>query len=63
MTGWKTKYGGAVVIVTGLGICMTAISFDPFAVDGEKITAGVGMIGAGLATLGIGHKIEKGPQS
>ncbi|MHA1951887.1 MAG: hypothetical protein ACW987_18730 [Candidatus Thorarchaeota archaeon] len=59
MTGWKTWAGGLSLICTGLGVCLSAISFDPFTVDGEKVTAGVGMIGAGLTAIGIGHKVEK----
>lgn len=62
MQGWKTKYGAAGLILTGVATCVTAVSFEPFAVDGEKFTAGCAMVSTGLAAFGIGHKIEKGPQ-
>ena len=59
MTGWKTKWGGITAIIGGLGLCMSAITFDPFCIDGTKFAAGVTAIGGGLELIGVGHKIEK----
>lgn len=62
MQGWKTKYGAVGLILTGVATCLTAVTMEPLSIDGEKFTAGCGMITGGLAAMGIGHKIEKGPQ-
>ena len=57
MTGWKTKLGGAGLILSGIGSIIAGFVAEPM--NGEMIAAGMGLIGAGLAALGIGHKIEK----
>jgi hypothetical protein len=61
MTGWKTKIGAAGLILTGLGTVIAGVVDEPM--DGELITTGIALISTGLATFGIGHKIEKGPKS
>ena len=48
--GWKTLTAGGIAIATGIFI----IVWDP-----AKFEVGIGFISAGLATIGIGHKIEK----
>lgn len=55
MTGWKTKAAGYGAILSGVGMIITAF------VTGEygSIEGGIALIAGGLATLGIGHKIEK----
>ena len=55
MTGWKTKLGCAVVILSSLAMTIQAF------LDGDwtKIQLGLAGIGTGLAGIGIGHKIEK----
>lgn len=62
ISGWKTKYGAIGLILTGVATCVSAVTFEPFSVDGEQFTAGVTMIAGAITALGIGHKIEKGPQ-
>ena len=57
MTGWKTKLGGAGLILSGLGAVIAGFVAEPM--NGEMIVAGIGMISTGLAAIGIGHKIEK----
>ncbi len=58
MSGWKTKAGGIGMILTGAGAILASVSgADGFSY--ESIQGGIGMITAGLAVLGIGHKIEK----
>jgi hypothetical protein len=63
MTGWKTKLGAGGMIATGLGMCLGGLSaggsevgFNP---DWVLFGEGIAMINLGIATLGIGHKIEK----
>lgn len=55
MTGWKTWAGGAGMILSGLAMVATAVSQGTL----DGIQEGVALIGAGLGTIGIGHKIEK----
>ena len=57
MTGWKTKAGGIGLILSGAGSVIGGFVADPM--NGDMIIAGIGLIGAGFAALGIGHKIEK----
>ena len=59
MTGWKTKWGGIAGICTGIGTCMTAITWEPFSIDGKQFAAGIALITLSLEGMGIGHKIEK----
>ena len=58
MTGWKTWVAGIGSMVAGVGTIISALGSDMPAGDG--ISSGIGMIVAGLAVIGIGHKIEKG---
>lgn len=57
MTGWKTKTAGIAAILTGLGLVLKGITADVF--DFDSIKQGVVAIIAGLAVLGIGHKLDK----
>jgi hypothetical protein len=61
MTGWKSKAAGAGSILTGLGFIVTNIVADPINIAG--MVEGWGLILAGLAILGISHKIEKAGSS
>ena len=56
MTGWKTWLGGLALILSGAGVLIVGVT-DNF--DMDKITQGAGMIGAGFAAIGIGHKIDR----
>ena len=57
MTGWKTKLGGAGMIMAGLGAVIAGFVAEPM--NGEMIVGGIALISSGIAALGIGHKIEK----
>jgi len=57
MTGWKTWVAAIGLIASGVGMIATGFVADPM--DFELIVAGWGSIMAGLALVGIGHKIEK----
>jgi hypothetical protein len=57
MTGWKSKAAGIGSILTGAGFIVTNVVATPIDVTG--IMEGWGLILAGLAILGISHKIEK----
>ena len=57
MEGWKTKAGGIGVILTGLGLIVTAIAATPFSL--EMLILGVGTASGGLTAMGIGHKSDK----
>ena len=57
MSGWKTWAGGIGLIASGVGMIAQTIASDEF--DMNKIYAGIALIGAGLSTIGVGHKIEK----
>lgn len=72
MDGKKTYFGGAVLMLLGLGkiIIGTAgiignmypdLGAPVMDIDAcsNAITEGAGMIGAGLAAIGIGHKVAK----
>jgi hypothetical protein len=56
MSGWKTKAGGIGLIATGIGILINCYSSGNWEDAGQGIAA----ITAGLAAIGIGHKVEKG---
>ena len=58
MTGWKTWTAAIGLIASGVGMILTGFASDP--INFELIAAGWGSIMAGLALVGIGHKIEKG---
>lgn len=59
MGGWKTWAAAIGMILAGAGLITTGSLADP--VDVDKILEGAQMILAGLALIGIGHKLEKGP--
>lgn len=62
MTGWKTKVG-AILIAIGSALVAGSEAVPPGNVElsGWLKFAGVliGGVGAGIGTVGIGHKIEK----
>lgn len=68
MKGWKTWAGGLVLILPGLaeilfgaGILINEVVNGTFSTDagiGHIKTGSLG-VGAGLAAIGVGHKIEK----
>jgi len=58
MSGWKSIVSGAGLIATGVGLILTMLGGDG-EFSGERFTAGVTLVGQGLAVLGIAHKIEK----
>jgi uncharacterized membrane protein YczE len=72
MDGYKTYFGGAVLMLLGLckillGVAgvvgqmypdVGAPAMDMDAVN-TTFQTGAGMFGAGLAAIGIGHKVEK----
>ena len=55
MTGWKTKTGGIVIILTGLAAAIKGFNEGNW----DEVAAGVAMIGGGLTAIGLGHKVEK----
>ncbi len=57
MGGWKTWVSAIGLILTGLGLVASAFASEPL--DVARLTEGVTTIMAGLAVIGIGHKIEK----
>lgn len=61
MSGWKTWSGGGIFILVGFGgLCIelaNAIATNDF--GGLSIEKYTGLIGFGLSTWGIGHKVEK----
>jgi hypothetical protein len=57
MTGWKTWAAAIGFIASGVGMIATGLATDP--INFELIAAGWAAIMAGLALVGIGHKIEK----
>lgn len=71
LDGKKTYFGGAVLMLLGAGKIITGLvgivgnMYPDIAppVDIETCTTaiqtGAGMFGAGLAAIGIGHKVEK----
>jgi hypothetical protein len=56
MTGWKTWAAGGVSILSGIVLILKALIGE--GAEGG-IMEGISLIIAGLAILGIGHKIEK----
>lgn len=60
MGGWKTWTAAIGMIVTGAGLIATAVAGET--VDPDKILEGAQLILAGLALIGLGHKLEKGPR-
>ena len=57
MKGWKTKASGIAGILGGIVTILNAVTGEAFSL--EQIQIGWGMIVAGGAVIGIGHKIEK----
>ena len=57
MTGWKTWAAAIGLMLSGLGLALAGVVADPM--DFTKIAEGWTLIMAGLAAIGIGHKIEK----
>jgi len=57
MAGWKTWLAAIGMIATGVGLVIGGFLADPQ--NWEMVQNGITMILAGLALIGIGHKIEK----
>ena len=58
LTGWKTYTAGAGAILTGLGMIAAAVSKEGgFSFD--NLQAGIQTVLAGLAVVGIGHKLDR----
>ena len=58
MQGWKTLAAGIGTILTGLGMLAAAVSAEGgFSFD--NLQAGVQTVLAGLAVIGIGHKLDR----
>lgn len=58
MKGWKTWVAAIGTILTGLGLIAAALTKEGgFSI--ENLQSGVQTILAGLALIGIGHKLEK----
>lgn len=60
MSGWKTWTAGLGSIIIGIGTVITALTGD--VPPGDRINTGLTEIIGGLAIIGLGHKIEKGPK-
>lgn len=61
MTGWKSKLSGVGIILGGLALVIKGVTADGF--DFDSVKQGIAAVLAGLAILGIAHKLDKGPQS
>lgn len=63
MTGWKTWAAGIALILAGVGRMLTYFEMVGGDLDvatvQAAITHGLEMVGAGLAVIGVGHKVEK----
>ena len=57
MNGWKTTLGGVSSILTGLAVFAKAYSDGTL--DIHTMQTGMGFISAGIAAIGIGHKLDK----
>ena len=57
MHGWKTWVAAIGMIATGVSVLISGVLAE--GVDAEKVKEGIMIIFAGLAMVGIGHKIEK----
>jgi len=55
MKGWKTKLAGIGTMLLGVGQIVKAVSDA----DWQAGQQGFAVVMAGLAILGIGHKIDK----
>jgi hypothetical protein len=56
LTGYKTKFGAAGMVLTGLGMVAKSLS-EGF--DWSEISDGIGLALMGLAAWGIGAKIDR----
>ena len=55
MSGWKTKIGGVLAILTGaVGYAITFFGYQGLSLD-----VALGLISAGFVALGLGHKFDK----
>lgn len=61
MGGWKTWAAGIGMILTGAGLALKAVTAPEDAEPGQLMD-GIQLALAGLATIGIGHKVEKAGQ-
>ena len=57
LTGYKTKLGAAGLVLTGLARIAQTLSEGGF--NWPEISEGIGLVAAGFAAWGIGHKIER----
>jgi len=57
MKGWKTNTAAIGAILGGLALVAKGVSGDSF--DFESIKQGVAAVIAGLALVGVGHKLDK----
>jgi hypothetical protein len=57
MKGWKTWAAAIGAFATGISMIIAGVSGD--AIDPNKIWEGILVCAGALATVGIGHKIEK----
>jgi len=65
MTGWKTWTAGLISIINGLAMIVYEFynSFvNAIPVDAAAMTEGIAFVSAGLAAIGLGHKLEKSPK-
>ena len=67
MTGWKTKAGGVIAILTGVATIIEAVitltDDGDFNSAFEKVQiAGIAIAG-GFTAIGLGHKLDKGRTS
>ena len=58
MRGWKTWTGAAVLVLTGVAKVVGAVQNFPD-VNGADLKDGLEIVGAAIAIVGIGHKIDK----
>lgn len=55
MLGWKTKVGGAIFIVVGVGgYILTLLGYD-----GISFEVASGFTATGFGMLGVGHKLDR----
>ena len=58
LDGWKTYIAGVGLMLTGAGM-MAAAATKEGGFNFNDMSDGIKMFLAGLATVGIGHKLEK----
>ena len=59
MDGYKTITGAIGMILAGALMIIKGFNFETMTVSGDGINEGIGMIGLGMAALGIGGKFDK----